>query len=56
MMGDNRDNSNDSRFWGPVNMDLVKGHAMFIYFSTAGTNLWDFLPKIRFERLFRPIQ
>jgi signal peptidase I len=55
MMGDNRDNSNDSRFWGPVNMDLVKGRAMFIYFSTAGTGLWDFLPKTRVERLFRPI-
>ncbi len=56
MMGDNRDNSNDSRFWGPVNMDLVKGHAMFIYFSTAGGNLWDFLPKIRFERLLHPVR
>jgi len=56
MMGDNRDNSNDSRFWGPAAMDLVKGRAMFFYFSTAGTTLWDFLPKIRFERLFRPIR
>ncbi len=55
MMGDNRDNSNDSRFWGPVDMDLVKGRAMFIYFSTAGTNLWEFLPKIRFGRLFKAI-
>jgi signal peptidase I len=56
MMGDNRDNSNDSRFWGPVAMDLVKGHAMFIYYSTAGTGLWDFLPKVRVERLFQPIK
>ncbi len=55
MMGDNRDNSNDSRFLGPVDIDLVKGRAMFFYFSTAGSNLWDFLPKIRFERLLRPI-
>ncbi len=56
MMGDNRDNSNDSRFWGPVDMDLVRGRAMFIYFSTGGTQLWDFLPKIRFDRMFQPIR
>jgi signal peptidase I len=33
MAGDNRDDSNDSRYWGPVNMNRVKGKAMFIYFS-----------------------
>src|SRR5689334_2654384 len=56
MMGDNRDNSNDSRFWGPVNMDLVKGRAMFIYFSTAGDQWWNGLFKVRFDRMFRPIR
>jgi len=56
MMGDNRDNSNDSRFWGPVNMDLVKGRAMFIYFSTDGSNALDAFGKIRFARLFHPIR
>ena len=55
MMGDNRDNSNDSRFWGTVKMDYVKGRAMFIYFSTGGTNLFDALLKIRFQRFFRVI-
>ena len=33
MMGDNRDNSLDSRFWGPLDADLVKGRAFLIYFS-----------------------
>jgi len=33
MMGDNRDNSDDSRFWGPLNGDLIKGKAIFIYWS-----------------------
>ncbi len=55
MMGDNRDNSLDSRFWGPVDMGLVQGHAMFIYFSTSGDQWWNGLFNIRFDRMFRPI-
>ena len=35
MMGDNRDNSHDSRFWGPLPLNLVKGKAMILYWS------WD---------------
>ena len=33
MMGDNRDNSDDSRFWGPLDRKLIKGKAIFIYWS-----------------------
>ncbi|OGF15359.1 MAG: signal peptidase I [Candidatus Eisenbacteria bacterium RBG_16_71_46] len=47
MMGDNRDNSNDSRYWGTLKMDLVKGRAMFIYWSWNSEKVWP-----RWNRLF----
>jgi signal peptidase I len=36
MMGDNRFNSMDSRYWGPLDVDLIKGKALFIYWSWDG--------------------
>ncbi|MEW6060387.1 MAG: signal peptidase I [Bacteroidota bacterium] len=36
-MGDNRDNSLDSRFWGFIPRDYVVGTPMFVYFSVMGT-------------------
>ncbi len=35
-MGDNRDDSNDSRYWGFANETDIKGKAMFIYWSGLG--------------------
>jgi signal peptidase I len=45
-LGDNRDGSNDSRYWGFVDIDQVKGRSIFIYWS------WDSIDgKPRWERL-----
>jgi len=46
MMGDNRDNSFDSRFWGPVRRDDIIGKAMIIYWS-FGNKIWQ----IRWDRI-----
>lgn len=41
MMGDNRDNSEDSRYWGFLPKSYVKGKAEFIYFSFSDSGSAD---------------
>ncbi|HNW75656.1 MAG TPA: signal peptidase I [Bacteroidales bacterium] len=55
MMGDNRHNSADSRYWGFVPEDHVVGKAVFVWFSMDHNKpLFD--GKIRFKKLFRIVK
>ena len=55
MMGDNRHNSADSRYWGFVSADHVVGKAVFVWMSIdpVADKAWN---KIRWERLFRVVE
>ncbi len=54
VMGDNRDQSLDSRFWGFVKMDKIKGRAFLVYWSWNGQGSWT--NWVRWERIGRLIE
>ncbi len=54
MMGDNRHNSLDSRFWGYVPEDHIIGKAMVTWMSLDSTQ--NFLSKVRWDRIFKVIK
>lgn len=60
MMGDNRDNSQDSRFWGPLPMDHLLGKAKWIWLScedgVMSQQIFCDPRTIRWQRLFSSVQ
>jgi signal peptidase I len=61
VMGDNRDNSHDSRFWGTVPFELIKGKAMVIWLSMgepgeSDNRVLSFFQSIRYGRMFHFIR
>lgn len=62
MVGDNRDGSDDSRFWGSVPYKNIIGAPWFIYFSISLPNSEESkidnsnMYKIRWERMFKGIK
>jgi signal peptidase I len=58
MMGDNRDESLDSRYWGFLDPAKIKGRASFIYYSYDSEALDPFpwIRDIRWNRVGRKIQ
>ena len=58
VMGDNRDNSEDSRYWGFVPADAIKGKPLIIYYSYDRQEIVPFpwLTEIRWDRLLNLIR
>lgn len=56
MMGDNRHNSADSRFWGFVPEDHIVGKASVVWLSVDKFKEWGEKGKIRWNRMFKKIK
>jgi signal peptidase I len=56
VLGDNRDYSYDSRFWGFVDLEDLKGKAFMIYWSWNSENEDSFINYVRWDRIFQRLK
>ncbi len=64
-LGDNRRGSNDSRFWGPLDGQLIHGKIVFRLLSIDSNDSWlvfdilmhpiGFWKRVRWSRFFQPV-
>lgn len=54
VLGDNRDSSDDSRYWGTVPLKNLEGRVVMVWMSLDWLHRWgdDRLPNVRWERVF----
>lgn len=57
VMGDNRSNSEDSRYWGFVPRDAIRGRPFLVYYSydREPRGSWSWLTEIRWDRILRGV-
>lgn len=58
VLGDNRDSSDDSRYWGTVPVKNLEGRVIMIWMSFDWLNRWgdERYPSIRWERVFQSVR
>lgn len=58
VLGDNRDSSDDSRYWGTVPIKNLEGRVILIWMSFDWLNRWadDRFPTVRWDRVFTSVR
>lgn len=58
VLGDNRDSSDDSRYWGTVPVNHLEGRVVLVWLSLDWMNPWggERLPSLRWDRVFKKVE
>lgn len=58
VLGDNRDSSDDSRYWGAVPVSHLEGRVIMVWLSVDWMNTWggERFPSLRWDRVFKKVE